>query len=140
MATKSSTTKNRRQSTKATQPKGRVTRKAPQNSTGTVQGAENKVVAKRLSRLPDKERKAAATAFTSGVPVAEIAEKYKLRLSNARYMVRQELVRQGKVSKISPTDVKALRKAMDDPNYGDAAWVACRAGISGSKLTDLIGK
>jgi hypothetical protein len=118
----------------ATATKSRRPRKAKQEP----EAAPNPIVARRLGFLPDVKRREAAKQFKEGTSVAKIAEAFDLSMTHAAYMVRQELVESGDVSRIKP-EAAAIKAALanEKDDATDWHWLACRTGLSTSKVRNL---
>ena|SRR5436190_321649 len=92
----------------------------------------NPVVARRLALVPDAQRKAAAKRFLEGESMATLSKELGVSVTHAAYALRQEAVESGKVSHIDPSDKAGIKAALGG-EYGDFAWLACRAGVSNIK-------
>ena len=92
----------------------------------------NPVVARRLALVPDAQRKAAAKRFLEGESMATLSKELGVSVTHAAYALRQEAVESGKVSRIDPSDKAGIKAALGG-EYGDFAWLACRAGVSNIK-------
>src|SRR4051794_37219158 len=67
--------------------------------------------------------------FRAGDSLASIARWLGLSVIQTRYLVIQERVEDGEVSRVAP-DAEAIRSALDQGGeFGTNAWVACRAFV-----------
>jgi hypothetical protein len=152
MSTKSSSTKNRRPSAN----KGNGA-KAPGRPAQTRQSAKsggakamaavleseqfkNSVVGRRLAFVADdKNRKALAERFVAGESMSKLVEETGITHTRLSYCLRQEAVAQGLVPPVG-TSLKELLAAAQEPSFSDAAWVACRSGLTPQKIAKMIAE
>lgn len=110
--------------------------------------APNLVVRRRLEFLPDDARREAAERFSAGASLSKLVEDYADRVPDGgkpltrtrlAYCLRQELVEAGKVARIDPTDAAAIDAAFDEDGT-DAAWIACRTGLTPDAVRMACGR
>lgn len=101
---------------------------------------KNSVVGRRLAFIADdKSRKALAERMVAGESVSKLAEEAGLTHTRASYCLRQEAVNAGLVPVIG-TSLEELLAAGNEPAFSDAAWVACRSGLTPQKIAKLIAE
>lgn len=74
-------------------------------------------------------RAEALRRYRDGETLKSLADWLRLNETQVRYMLMQERVADGEVTRVAPT-VEAVRAALDaGGEFGSPAWVACRAGV-----------
>lgn len=101
---------------------------------------KNSVVGRRLAFITDdKARQALAARFVAGESMSKLAEEAKLTHTRASYCLRQEAVNSGLVPPCG-TSLEELIAAGSESAHSDAAWVACRSGLTPQKIAKLIAE
>lgn len=150
MPTKSSSTKNRRSNNSAAKVNAKApsqTRQAKRTGGASAMKAvldseqfKNSVVGRRLAFVPaDKERHALAERFVAGESMGKLVEETGITHTRLSYCLRQEAVNSGLVPPVG-TDLKELLAAGQEPQFSDAAWVACRSGMTPQKIQKMIAE
>lgn len=146
----SSSTKNRRSSAKATTtPKETITQTRASKrqvkgggvkATLDLEQFKNTVVGRRLAFISDDKKRAdLAARMVAGESVSKLAAEAGLTQTRAAYCLRQEAVSAGLVP-VCGTDLKSLLAAGQEKTFSDAAWVACRSGLTPQKIAKMIAE
>lgn len=75
-------------------------------------------------------RREALRRYRAGERLADIARWLELNHNQVRYLLMQERVEDGEVSAIAPSAVTIAAAREAGGEFGTAAWVACRAGVT----------
>lgn len=135
------TTKARRGkgASKKTTAKGKTGGKNKAAKSAKSNGGEKLSIAdKRLSHASLSDRRKAVKMAQAGDGIAEVAEFLGISSVKAKFLVMQQQVADGKVPKIKPENEGAIVKALKSgDDFSSVAWVACRTGLSGGKVTQI---